>query len=122
MQKETQNATAGIEAATPRQNAEDQIDGQNEMLPSGDYRYRLLVEERGGDTGDLVTRDSIAVGVLDGARFAASDLVLGRQGSGLVWTTGSDTVPLHPLSRFPVGGSAELYYEVYGLPTGAPYA
>jgi len=90
-------------------------------VPPGAYRYRLLVEERGGDTGDLVTRDSIAVGVLDGARFAASDLVLGRQGSGLVWTTGSDTVPLNPLSRFPEGGSAELYYEVYGLATGAPY-
>src|SRR5256886_16406826 len=64
---------------------------------------------------------SIAVGVLDGARFAASDLVLGRQGSGLVGTTGSDTVPLNPLSRFPEGGSAELYYEVYGPATGAPY-
>src|SRR5439155_23636147 len=42
-------------------------------------------------------------------------------GLGLVWTTGSDTVPLNPLSRFPEGGSAELYYEVHGLATGAPY-
>ena len=66
-------------------------------------------------------KDQIAVGTLDGVRFAASDLVLGRQGSGLAWTTGSDTVPLNPLGRFAEGGSAELYYEVYGLPTGAPY-
>ncbi len=90
-------------------------------VPPGAYRYRLLVQEPGSDAGDLVIRDSIAVGTLDGARFAASDLVLGRQGSGLAWTTGSDTVPLNPLGRFAEGGSAELYYEVYGLASGAPY-
>src|SRR5438034_650851 len=81
-------------------------------VPPGAYRYRLLVQEPGSDAGDLVIRDSIAVGTLDGARFAASDLVLGRQGSGLAWTTGSDTVPLNPLGRFAEGGSAELDYEV----------
>src|SRR5213594_3994161 len=59
-------------------------------VPPGAYRYRLLVQEPGSDAGDLVIRDSIAVGTLDGVRFAE-------------------------------GGSAELYYEVYGLPTGAPY-
>lgn len=92
-------------------------------VPPGSYRYRLLVSEPGGDAGDLVTRDSITVGALDGTRFAASDLVLGRQGSGLVWAPapGPDTVPLNPLGEFPEGGSAELYYEVYGLPAGASY-
>jgi GWxTD domain-containing protein len=90
-------------------------------VPPGRYRYRLLVAAPGRDAGDLVTRDSIAVGSLDGTRFAASDLVLGRQGSGLAWTAGSDTVPLNPLGHFPEGGSAELYYEVYGLAPGAPY-
>jgi len=90
-------------------------------VPPGRYRYRLLVAAPGRDAGDLVTRDSIAVGSFDGARFAASDLVLGRQGSGLAWTPGPDTIPLNPLGRFPEGGSAELYYEVYGLAPGAPY-
>src|SRR5881398_135969 len=90
-------------------------------VPPGRYRYRLLVAEPGREAGDLVTRDSIAVGSLDGARFAASDLVLGRQGSGLAWTPGPDTVPLNPLGRFPEGGSAELYYEVYGLAPGSSY-
>src|SRR6266705_5022250 len=32
-----------------------------------------------------------------------------------------DTVRLNPLSRFPEGSAAELYYEVYGLGRGAPY-
>lgn len=90
-------------------------------LAPGMYRYRLLVEQPGSDAGDLVTRDSIAVGTLDGAHFAASDLVLGREGSGLVWTTGADTVLLNPLERFREGGSAQLYYEVYGLAPGTVY-
>jgi hypothetical protein len=89
--------------------------------PPGTYRYRLLVEQPGSGAGDLVTRDSIAVGALDGGGFAASDLVLGRRGSGLVWATGSDTVHLNPLGRFPEGGAAELYYEVYGLAAGTSY-
>ncbi|HEU5262357.1 MAG TPA: GWxTD domain-containing protein [Gemmatimonadales bacterium] len=90
-------------------------------VPPGTYRYRLLVSEPGGDAGDLVSRDSITVGALDGTRFATSDLVLGRQGSGLVWAPGPDTVPLNPLGDFPEEGSAELYYEVYGLAAGASY-
>lgn len=92
-------------------------------LPPGRYRYRLLVAESSGAAGDLVVRDSVTAGTLDGVRFAASDLVLGREGSGLVWAVGagSDTVPLNPLGRFPRGASAELYYEVYGFAPGAPY-
>src|SRR2546426_9374415 len=27
----------------------------------------------------------------------------------------------NPLAEFPAGGAAELYYEVYGLGSGAPY-
>ncbi len=90
-------------------------------VPPGSYRYRLLVEEPNGSGGDLVARDSIAVGALDGRAFAASDIVVGRQGSGLVWAEPRDTVLLNPLDRFSEGDSAELYYEVYGLAAGAPY-
>ena len=90
-------------------------------VPPGSYRYRLLVEEPGRDAGDLVTRDSVAVSALSGQHFAVSDLVVGRAGSGLVWNDRGDTVFLNPLDRFTPGTAAELYYEVYGLPSGAPY-
>ena len=90
-------------------------------LPPGRYAYRLLVEQSGGGAGDLVTRDSVAVDALTGQRFAVSDLVVGRAGSGLVWSDRGDTVFLNPLEEFPQGGAAELYYEVYGLPLGTPY-
>jgi GWxTD domain-containing protein len=98
-------------------------------LPPGRYRYRLLVTTPDGVAGDLVRRDSLEVSALSGAGFAVSDVVVGREGSGLVWVQpggggggwGGDTVRLNPLSRFPEGSAAELYYEVYGLTRGAPY-
>jgi GWxTD domain-containing protein len=86
-------------------------------LSPGHYRYRFLVTSPDESTGDLVIRDSLAVEALDGARFAVSDVVVGREGSGLVW----NTVPLNPLQRYPEGSAAELYYEVYGLAAGATY-
>jgi GWxTD domain-containing protein len=90
-------------------------------VPAGRYRYRLLVMTPDGTAGDLVRHDTLDVRPLTGVAFAVSDVVLGRDGSGLVWVTSGDTVRLNPLSRFPEGSAAELYYEVYGLPRGATY-
>jgi GWxTD domain-containing protein len=90
-------------------------------VPPGRYRYRLLVATADNFAGEVLARDSLDVAPLNGRRFEASDLVVGRQGSGLVWAAGSDTVLLNPLERFPQGGTVELYYEVYGLAAGAPY-
>ncbi|HKR55249.1 MAG TPA: hypothetical protein VJS20_03045, partial [Gemmatimonadales bacterium] len=91
-------------------------------VPPGRYRYRLLVTTPDGTAGDLVRQDSLDVRALSGGAFAVSDVVVGREGSGLVWVSApTDTVRLNPLSRFPEGSAAELYYEVYGLGRGAPY-
>lgn len=90
-------------------------------LAPGVYTYRFLTEQRDGAAGTLVTGDSVDVDTLTGRRFAISDLVVGRVGSGLVWSSGVDTVFLNPLDRFSEGGTAELYYEVYGLPRGGVY-
>jgi GWxTD domain-containing protein len=87
----------------------------------GRYRYRLLVATADNFAGEVLARDSLDIAPLNGRRFEASDLVLGRQGSGLAWIDGADTVALNPLERFPQGGTVELYYEVYGLAPGAPY-
>ena len=91
-------------------------------VPPGRYRYRLLVMTPDASAGDLVRQDSLDVQALGGGHFAVSDVVVGREGSGLVWVAAADdTVRLNPLSRFPEGSAAELYYEVYGLTRGAPY-
>ena len=90
-------------------------------IPPGVYSYRFLTEQKDGGAGTLVTGDSVNVDTLTGRRIAVSDLVVGRVGSGLVWSTRADTVFLNPLERFPEAGTAELYYEVYGLPPGGVY-
>ncbi len=90
-------------------------------VPPGQYVYRLLVATRDGGAGDLVGGDA-RVDTLDARRFAVSDVVVGREGSGLVWFAPSgDTVPLNPLPRVPEGSAVTLYYEIYGLPRGAAY-
>ncbi|MGH7520307.1 MAG: GWxTD domain-containing protein [Gemmatimonadales bacterium] len=90
-------------------------------VPAGQYVFRLLVATRDGGAGDLVSGD-LRVDTLDARRFAVSDVVVGREGSGLVWYAPSgDTVRLNPLERFPEGSAVHLYYEVYGLASGAPY-
>jgi GWxTD domain-containing protein len=90
-------------------------------VPPGVYAYRFLTEQGDGAAGTLVAGDSVNVDTLTGRRFAVSDLVVGRVGSGLVWSGGADTVFLNPLDRFPEGGTAELYCEVYGVPLGGIY-
>ncbi len=90
-------------------------------VPTGRYVYRLLVTTLDGGAGDLVTHDA-RVDSLDPRRFSVSDVVVGRDGSGLVWhTAAGDTVRLNPLQRFPQGSGVNLYYEIYGLARGAAY-
>src|SRR6266566_2608286 len=90
-------------------------------VPAGEYFFRLLVKSVDGRAGDLVAHP-LHVERLDPQRFAVSDVVVGREGSGLVWfSPAGDTVRLNPLQRFPSGSGLNVYYEVYGLASGAPY-
>ena len=100
-------------------------------VPVGDYRYRLLISTTDQLAGQLVERDTVRVPSLDGRSWAASDVVMGRAGGGLVWLArhpardgagaAVDSVLLNPLDRYPVGSVLELYFEVYGLDPGRPY-
>ncbi len=84
-------------------------------VPAGSYRYHFVVEEPGAEAGALAP-DAAVVVPGTGAPFAASDLVLGRAGSGLVWRRPAGDVLLNPLMTYPRDGALELYYELYGLP------
>jgi GWxTD domain-containing protein len=90
-------------------------------VPAGTYHFHFVAEELYADAGALVPGRSADVPARGGA-LAASDLVLGRVGSGLVWRRPEGEVPLDPLLRYPRDGTLELYYEVYGLPSGAAVA
>ena len=88
-------------------------------VPPGDFHFHFVVEELEAEAGAVVRGETLTVPRTD-AGFSASDLVVGRLGSGLVLrqAEGRD-IPLNPLARFPRDGTVELYYEVYGLPQGA---
>ncbi|HET7249342.1 MAG TPA: GWxTD domain-containing protein [Gemmatimonadales bacterium] len=98
-------------------------------VPVGAFRYRLLVSTTDQLAGQLVVRDTVRVPALDGRSYAASDVVMGRLGGGLVWlarrpagdSTAVDSVLLNPLDRYPAGSTVELYFEVYGLAPGQTY-
>lgn len=87
-------------------------------VPPGQFRYSFVIEETNASAGDAVSNREIEVPRLDGG-FNASDVVVGREGSGLVWRRPEGAIALNPLMRFPRDGEASLYYELYGLPQGA---
>ena len=88
-------------------------------LSAGTHQYHFVVEELNASAGGLVAGQSVDVPAADRG-FGASDLVLGRVGSGLVWRRPVGDVPLNPLLRFPRDGVLELFYELYGLPVRTP--
>lgn len=88
-------------------------------LTPGTWDVRLLVSESGTDVGGAIGR--IGVTVPGSTALALSDLVLGREGSGLRWQSPAGTVSLNPLDSYPRQGTAELYYELSGATPGATY-
>jgi hypothetical protein len=90
-------------------------------VPPGRHRYTLVVEELNAASGARVGPRTLEVPDF-GEGFQVSDVVLGREGSGLVWRRPDGEIPLNPLERFPRDGAATLYYEVHGLPQGAGIA
>ncbi len=87
-------------------------------VPPGRFRFHFVVQEIERDAGALAAAREVDVPRFD-AGFAVSDLVLGREGSGLAWRRRDEPVPLNPLASFPPDGVATLYYELHGLPAGA---
>jgi hypothetical protein len=90
-------------------------------VPSGNFLYSFVIEEPGVSAGDAVSHQPLEIPRLDTA-FAVSDVVLGREGSGLVWRRPEGEVALNPLMRYPQGGEATIYYELYGLPQASRIA
>ena len=87
-------------------------------VPTGPLRFHFAVEEVNADAGAMVAGEAVDAPSAEGG-LAASDLVIGRAGSGLIWRRPDGDVPLNPLMRFPREGTLELYYELYGMPASA---
>ncbi len=96
------------------------LQGVLEMpLPGGIHTMSLVMTQEDG-RGAVATLGRIPV-PQGGARLGISSLVLGREGSGVVWRSATTTVALHPLNAYPRGGEATLYYQLHGLGVGTRY-
>jgi hypothetical protein len=87
-------------------------------VPPGHLLYTFVASEPHARAGTAVAGQPLEVPQFDGA-FGASDVVLGREGSGLVWRRPEGEVPLNPLMSYARDGTVSLYYELYGLPQSA---
>jgi hypothetical protein len=56
-----------------------------------------------------------------GAELMLSDVALGQPDAQSGWTRGEATLALLPTSQFP-SSAFDVYYEIYNLPAGNPYA
>ena len=101
--------------------------GANEFLmgriavpvPPGVVRYRVAVSQ-GEERGVLLPMDSALAPPVTGP-LALSDVALGAPGVGARWTPpAGEPVRMNPLALYRVGGTLELYAEVYGVAAGAP--
>lgn len=90
-------------------------------IPAGTYQIRALLGEPGQEAGTGIGRDSVFIPASP-RELMLSDVILGREQSGLAWTYGGVRVPLNPLNAFPSGTEASLFYEIGGLEVGKRYA
>jgi len=88
-------------------------------LPPGRYAATVVLSQ--GELGSIARLGELMVPSARNA-LSVSDLVLGREGSGVRWQSGATAVPLHPLNSYPRGGEVEVYYQLAGLREGARYA
>ena len=100
---------------------ENLVDRMSLAVPPGMLRYRVAVDQS-ERAGIVMPRDSIDVGMFDGSAFTVSSVVLGARNANLRWIRqAGDTVFFNPTGIYRQNAEMELAYEIYGLPSGAPY-
>ena len=113
------DTTRRFRAEKPLQKGQYLFGLEQLRLAPGTWDVRLLVTEPGLDAGGAIGR--IGITIPSETKLGLSDLVLGREGSGLTWQSPVGTVSLNPLDAFPPKSSAELYYEVHGATPDSTY-
>lgn len=98
------------------------LTGQAKLpVPAGNYQVRIVVGDERMQVGTAISLGGLTVPDLDAGELSMSEPVLGRTGSGQLWISPSDTVPLNPLNAYPVGSRVEVYYQVGGMKPGTSY-
>jgi hypothetical protein len=87
-------------------------------VPAGRYSVRVALFQPGGPAGTSVQRTLAA---LDGAFPSLSDIMIGVEFGGVHWSNRGDPVNINALGAYPRGGTAPVYYELFGLVPGHAY-
>ncbi len=87
-------------------------------VPAGRYTVRFAVSRPSAEAGTVLTRHDALLG--DG-RPGLSDIIPTVNVGGAVWRSGAGAVRINTLGGYREGGSASVYYEVYGLDPGTTY-
>lgn len=88
-------------------------------VPAGAYHVTFVASQEGGRLGIAHLAEVDVPG--QGGALAVSDLVIGSASSGVRWNSGTTEIALNPLNTFPVGGTAEIYFQLSGLRAGTNY-
>ncbi len=109
-----------IRAAAPlKGRAALQLTEDMELDP-GFYQTRLTISNPEGTSGVSLAMDSVDIG--DGTLgLSLSDLVLGKESSGLTWWSGKTKVFLNPTGTISRTEPLRLYYQLAGLITETSY-
>jgi hypothetical protein len=89
--------------------------------PTGDWQVSVVVSDtlhRNG-TGERIA--SLPVVPFDGHTLRLGDPILGREGSGLTWNHGGESIPLNATNAWRKDEPAILTYAIDGLTPGHEY-
>lgn len=89
-------------------------------VPAGTYRVQLSIADTIGDKGALRVAGGIPVPAFTGPT-EMSDLVLGMEGSSLVWNRGGTPFPLNPRNAWTTAETMTIGFELGGLAAGTSY-
>jgi hypothetical protein len=89
-------------------------------VPPENYHLRVVLQTADGERGSVGGDDSVVVNTV-AKGVALGDLVLGRDGSGLSWWSGTDRLKLNPSGKVSRTEPLYLYYQLGGLPLGRAY-
>ncbi|HPF62004.1 MAG: GWxTD domain-containing protein [Gemmatimonadetes bacterium] len=114
------DSTRGFVLPRPLAAGELLLGHQAVEVPPGIFTVRMSVET--DDGGMVSTRDTLRVPSPLGPDLGLSDIAMGVRSVPLPWVTATgDTAWINPLSRYRRAEPLHLYFEVTGLPPGAPY-
>jgi len=90
--------------------------------PAGTQRVRVVLADSTGARGAVRVLNGVPVIDLQSDSLALSDLIVGREGSPLVWRRpDGEVVALHPLNAWTAAQPLSLAFDVEGTTPGSSY-